>query len=116
MGTRSGGGGRARVAGRAKRIGLTLAALPNGGAASGGKYKYAIRGKGSGSHPVSMRAKNLKEANSLISGTIRENRKGGSIRKMGNSYQVYRQYSGGVQRLVAQPRTRAAAQRLIDKG
>ncbi len=106
----------------AGRVGLKVSRLPNGGIASGGKYKYAIRGPGG----TNMRARTLGEARSLITSTRNDNRRRGEIwsadvdsRGRTNGYSAYSQAKGKggtVGTLRGTFRTRRAAQQFIDRG
>lgn len=89
--------GSGGVRATARRQGLTLAKLPNGGAASGGKYKYAIRGAG-----TNMRAKNLREASRLLSANRGHVLSRFDITRTGygNTYQVNRKIGPGRTALV----------------
>ena len=106
----------------AKRLGLTLSKLPNGGIASGGRERYSIRGDGG---RVNMRARTLSEASRLLS-DVRKNRRATSSvgptavdsRGKASQYAAY-SHSRGKGGTIWTPRgyfaTRREAQRFADR-
>ncbi len=105
------------IRGQAKRLGLTLSKLPNGGIASGGKYKYAIRGDNG---RVNMRAGNLKEARGLISSVRQRRREQGTVMLSGpNTYGAYmndKRTGFTVHHLRGTFTSKREAQRFVDRG
>ncbi len=97
----------------AARAGMRVRALPSGGAATGGRERYAITDV-AGGRQTSMRARNVTEASNLIRGAIRDRRSRYGIadtRDMRGNFSVERQGSR-----IAAFSSRRAAQRYIDRG